>query len=133
MTITVCYDRNQEDQLLPVWLIYDIQQLDWTSTLYIPIEAPFKPFTFDTIDPELTTLIVPDHVYVQHPDKSNHIGLHLPTLHSYLQKTLQGSVTAIDELIIHRLLLRISDIEDTLQYELHRRLSEQSHLSAFNK
>lgn len=119
MKISILYDLDIENaRLFPLWMMINYFTFDWSKTLYIDIETPFERFAFDEIESDLLSLSIPDHVYVRHPDERNQFGLHLPSLKDYIINTLKDSGQQLEVNVIQRLMLRISDIEDTLEAEI---------------
>lgn len=116
MIMSVVYDHEDITGLLsPVWVVLE-SSFDWSKTLYFELESPFERLTFDEIDNEVLAFSVPDLVYIRHPGYPYKVGLHLPSLQAYINKLEQG----IDFSDIHRLMLRISDIENILQVNIQR-------------
>lgn len=119
MNMSVLYEPDGEyGRLLPVWVMLDNISLDWNGALYIQLEAPFERYTFDDLDTEVMALAVPDHAYIRHREDPFQVGVHLPTLQSFITKSTLGTGQSIECSDIERLMLRISDIEDTLQCEV---------------
>ncbi|MGO4110935.1 hypothetical protein [Paenibacillus sp. YAF4_2] len=120
MKISVLYDLDTENNLLfPLWMMINHFSFDWSKTIYIDLETPFERFTFEEIESEVLALTVPDNVYVRHPDKKNQFGIYLPSLEKYITKTMKGSSHHLELCNIQRLMLSISDIETTLETEIH--------------
>lgn len=118
MKISVVYDLDIDSaRLFPEWMMINYFTFDWANTIYISIETPFERFTFDEIESDVLALSVPDHVYVRHPNDPTIFGLHLPSLKSYINKTMDG-FSQINVKEIQRLMLRFSDIEDILEVEI---------------
>lgn len=119
MHISVIYDFSGENnQLIPVWMMLDFHKADWTRTLYINIEAPFERLTFDEVDQDVLTLSVPDNVYVRPSSDFSRFGINLPALTSYISKSMADMPEQIDTKDIHRLMLRICDIEEIMHCEV---------------
>jgi hypothetical protein len=118
MKMSVYYDCDFETgQLLPVWLLLENYTFDLEKPLFIPIEAPFERFTVDQFDPDTLALSVPDHVYVRNQLAPNEIGLNMSALRLHAEKFMGLHYDAYE---IRKLLLRISDIEDCLQYDMRK-------------
>ncbi|GBG09459.1 hypothetical protein PAT3040_04105 [Paenibacillus agaridevorans] len=116
MKMSVYYDRDFETgQLLPVWLLLENYTFDWDKPLFIPIESPFERFTVDQFDPDTLALSVPDNVYKRNNYAPKEIGLNMPALRLHAEKFIGLHYDASE---IRKLLLRIGDIEDCLQYNL---------------
>ncbi|GBG11348.1 hypothetical protein PAT3040_06149 [Paenibacillus agaridevorans] len=116
----VLYERDGDSgHQLPVWvMLTEMRGTDWGQTLYIRLDAPFEAYASDVLDADTLAVAVPDHVYVRHKDDPDVIGIHMPSLRTYVER-----YTALAEYPVHytemdRLLLRISDIEDMLQYDV---------------
>ncbi|MGI2294123.1 hypothetical protein [Paenibacillus sp. GXUN7292] len=117
MDTKVIYEESGENnRLTPILMVLDKLFWDWHHTLYIKIDAPFEVLTFEELDYDVLSVMVPDNVYVNHSIESNNIGLHLPSLYNYIKKH------GWNVLDVRRLILRISDIEDTLQYDIKNNL-----------
>ncbi|MDF2835861.1 MAG: hypothetical protein K0Q63_1501 [Paenibacillus sp.] len=120
VTMNVYYEEDGETgQQIPVWiLLHDAKGADWSKTLYVRLNGPFEAHGLDEWDEDLLALSVPDHVYVRHPKNQALVGLHLPTLRAYVERQTSIATEPIGILDIDRLLLRISDVEDVLQYNV---------------
>ena len=115
MGIKVIYEESGENNYYsPVWMVIERFTVDWNKTFYLDIDSPFERQHDDQIDMDKLTLYVPDYAYVLHKTDPNKLGLHLPTLQDYVNKMHLG----IEMPDIERIILRISDIEDVLQYSL---------------
>lgn len=119
-SMNVYYEEDGETgQQIPVWiLLHDASAFDWSKTLYIRLDGPFEAHGIHDWEEELLALSVPDHVYVRHPRNPALVGLHLPTLRAYVDRQTAMADFPVSYLDIDRLLLRISDVEDVLQYSV---------------
>ncbi|MGO4540341.1 hypothetical protein [Paenibacillus sp. 2TAB19] len=110
LKVKVVYEESGEDDyLMPVWMIIDCHSFDWNKTLYINIRAPFERTMIDDLDDRIAA-IVPDSSYIRHHDT---LGISLPHVS-------QADPALFNFSEIHRLMLRISDIEDVMQYDLRK-------------
>ncbi|MDQ6420203.1 hypothetical protein RB620_12225 [Paenibacillus sp. LHD-117] len=123
----VYYETDGDTGLeLPVWLIAEgISGADWNDVLDLRLEAPFEARSVDELDPDAMMLAVPDHAYVRRRDASGTIGIHLSSLRDYVSKIATVSDHSFSHRDVDRLLLRISDIEDALQYEVRSVLARR--------
>lgn len=119
-SMNVYYEEDGESgQWIPVWiLLHDAKAFDWSKTLYIRLDGPFEAYGLDEWDEDLLALSVPDHVYVRHPRDPALVGIHLPTLRTYVYRQTAMADVPVSYLDMDRLLLRISDVEDVLQYNV---------------
>lgn len=116
MQIKVIYDISSEDgSLFPYWMMIDQISLEWSKTLHVNIDSPFQRYTFDEVDSTVMAISIPDHVYVRQANNSLSFGLHLPSLKSHISKSLTNFD---DYLNVCRLLLRIHDIEEIMQFDV---------------
>ncbi|RJE84283.1 hypothetical protein D3P07_23225 [Paenibacillus sp. 1011MAR3C5] len=124
MRQAVFYEQDGDTgQPLPMWLMIEKTEcLDWNSTLYVQLDAPFEQFLFDDCDIDSMALSVPDHVYVRNLDDPSVFGIHLPALRAYVQRIAALAEHPFSLHDLSRLMLRISDIEDTLQVEVRDRV-----------
>lgn len=121
MKITVFFDWDGDSGVMhPVSLLLDSQSFDWTRSLQICLEAPFEQHDFDEPDMDVLSLIVPDHTLVRLPDYPHAFGIHMPSLRQYADRLLALSEGVASPSDIRRLMLRISDVEDALQYDPNR-------------
>ncbi|MCR2804206.1 hypothetical protein [Paenibacillus soyae] len=121
--ISVYYSQNDETgELFPDWLLLTgIQGADWSKTLFLQLDAPFERYLADELEEDAMTLAVPDSVYVRDRTGKTLLGLHLPSLKTYVERIASVSGTPFSYLELTRLLLRFSDIEDTLQAAVRHR------------
>ncbi|REK74379.1 hypothetical protein [Paenibacillus paeoniae] len=124
MRQAVFYEQDGDTgQLVPVWFMLDgTESLDWSHTLYLSLDAPFEQYLFDECDMDSMALSVPDHVYVRKVDDSTTFGIHLPRLQAYVEQIAAVAEQPFSLHDLSRLMLRISDIEDTLQFEIRQQL-----------
>ncbi|MFF2889820.1 hypothetical protein [Paenibacillus sp. NPDC057967] len=124
MRIAVFYEQDGDTgQPLPIWLmIEETESLDWNNTLYIRLDAPFEQYLFEDYDMENMALSVPDHVYVRNIDDPSVFGIHLPALSAYAKRIAAMAEHPFSLHDLSRLMLRISDIEETLQFEVRRQV-----------
>jgi hypothetical protein len=116
MNMSVYYDHDPETGLLvPVWILLEHYGFDWSRPLFLPIQAPFERFMADQFDPDMLVLSVPDHVYLRTRNTANDIGINLPTLRVHAEMFMESHYNISE---IRRLMLRVSDIEDVLQYDI---------------
>lgn len=112
LSIKVIYEESGVDYLLlPVWMIIDHSIFDWDKTFYIDITTPFERLTFD----DRPALTVPDFTYVRN-EVVNHFGINLSSVKASAIRSTDSKY--IDFSCVERLVLRISDIEDVLQYNV---------------
>jgi hypothetical protein len=118
--MNVYYEEDGETgQHIPVWiLLRKAQAFDWSKTLYIRLDGPFEAHGLEEWEEDLLALSVPDHAYVRHPRNPALLGLHLPTLRAYVERQPSLAADPVSVPDIDRLLLRISDAEDVLQYNV---------------
>ncbi|RJX40028.1 hypothetical protein D3P09_11680 [Paenibacillus pinisoli] len=124
MRQAVFYEQDADTgQPIPIWLmIENTEALDWDSTLYIRLDAPFEQYLFNDSDMESMALSVPDHVYVRNMEDPSVFGIHLPALRAYVRRIAAMADQPFSLQDLSRLMLRISDIEDTLQFEVRSRV-----------
>jgi len=124
MRQAVFYEQDADSgQPIPIWLmIENTEALDWDSTLYIGLDAPFEQYLFDDCDMDSMVLSVPDHVYVRNMEDPSVFGIHLPALKAYVRRIAAVADQPFSLHDLSRLMLRISDIEDTLQFEVRGRV-----------
>ncbi|MBH5316718.1 hypothetical protein I6N90_02700 [Paenibacillus sp. GSMTC-2017] len=119
LKIKVIYEESGEDGLLnPVWMIVDCHSLDWNKTLTIDITAPFQRITYDEFEGEHPSITVPDFAYTRYESKEHHIGIMLPLVKKAAFRAANVLPSELDLSSVERLVLRISDIEDVLQYSI---------------
>ncbi|MHA6482026.1 hypothetical protein ACX1C1_08985 [Paenibacillus sp. strain BS8-2] len=120
LTMNVYYEEDGDSGLhIPIWiLLHPAAGLDWSTTLYIRLDGPFQAQGLDEWDAELLAISVPSHVYVRHPQNPALLGIHLPSLRIYIDRQTSIAFDPVSHLDIDRLLLRISDVEDVLQYNV---------------
>lgn len=106
---------GETGKMLPVWLVLDRMNFNWSKTLYVNLESPFEMLTLEHFDTDVAALSVPDHAFVRNPYDSSAVGIHFPVLAEFVRQQAHADP---EELEIDRLVLRISDIEDTLQYSV---------------
>lgn len=121
LKVKVIYEETGEDNFItPIWMIIDSLYYDWGMTLFVNIKAPFERITMDDIDPDCATLTIPSTAYSRHIDNDHLIGISLPIAWDSALKAFDKKPSFDDPSSIQRLLLRISDIEETLQYSLRK-------------
>ncbi|SEM80522.1 hypothetical protein SAMN05518847_101848 [Paenibacillus sp. OV219] len=107
-------------ELCPTWLLYKIGKLSeatWTKRLYIPLDAPFERTEIDEYD-STTSVTVPLSAYTIREDKPNRVGVHLPTVFAFAEERCRQVGNQLDCTLIHRLVMRLSDIEEILQIDI---------------
>jgi len=120
MVVKVIYEETGFDGLLmPVWMIVEDCTFDWDRTLFIDIAAPFQRFISEEYDEYQPAITVPDYAYTRHAVDNRLVGIALPIVKkaAYSSNTLSSE---FDLTQIQRLILRIEDIEDTLQYNIRQ-------------
>lgn len=126
-TTRVYYETDDMSSGLPVplWMIIEeFEAGDWNSTYKVRLDAPFEAYEMDEMDPDVMAVSVPDHVYVRDVNDPLAFGIHLPSLRSYIGRFTIVSDYRFSRSDIRRLMLRIADLEDVLQYELRTRLQQ---------
>lgn len=124
LSVKVIYEESGEDrQMNPIWMIIDSHQYDWQKILFIDIHAPFERLTFDEIVSERTAITVPDFAYTRNIDNDRLIGISLPIVRESALNAIYQKPTYLDLSNVQRIVMRICDIEDTLQYSLHKYLT----------
>ncbi|MEK3883443.1 hypothetical protein [Paenibacillus sp. PL2-23] len=123
MKQTVYYTRDADTgALYPEWLLLtEMEGADWTRPLFIRLDAPFEAYESDEQHDHELTLSVPDFVYLRHLADPALLGLHLPSLRQYVDRIASTSGMPFSHLSLSKLLLRFSDIEEALQYEVRAR------------
>jgi hypothetical protein len=99
-------------------MIIDKHHYDWGKILYIDIQAPFEHLTFDEIDSEREAVTVPEHAYTRHADNDLLLGISLSIVRESARNAIHPKPDSLDLSNVQRIVLRIGDIEDTLQYSL---------------
>lgn len=122
MRQAVFYERDSETGMpVPIWMMLEgTDALDWSKTLYLRLDAPFEQYLFEEFDMDSMALSVPDHVYVRRIDNPSTFGIHLPALQIYVEQIAAVSEHPFTLQDLSRLMLRITDIEDTLQSEVRK-------------
>lgn len=119
LSIKVIYEDSGENSLMiPIWMIIDSPYYDWGMTLFINIKTPFERITIDEIDSDCATVTIPSTAYSRHIDNDLLLGISLPIAWDSALKSFKEKPSFHDPSSIQRLLLRISDIEETLQYSI---------------
>lgn len=124
MNIKVIYEETGEDrQLSPVWMMIENPYFDWDKILYVDIHAPFERLVFDEFESEQAAMSVPDFAYIRHSDKDNYLGISLPLVRQSALNDFKNISTSPDLTSIQRIVLRICDIEESLQYNVRKFLT----------
>lgn len=119
LNVKVIYEDSGEDSLLiPIWMVIDSPFYDWGTTLFINVKAPFERISMDEIDFDCAAVTIPSTAYSRHIDNEFLLGISLPIAWDSALKTFEEKPSFDDPSNIQRLVLRISDIEETLQYSL---------------
>ncbi|WP_054028607.1 hypothetical protein [Bacillus sp. FJAT-28004] len=119
LNVKVVYEESGEDRrMTPIWMIVDSSFYDWEKILFIDIQAPFERLTFDEMYSEREAVTVPDIAYTRHIDNEHLLGISLSIVREAVMNSIQPKPTSLDLSSIQRIVLRICDIEDTLQYSL---------------
>lgn len=110
---------GESGRLVPVWLMLTCFEESRSDTLVLRLEAPFVRMTEEQLgeDGELA-LTVPDSAYVRLPEDPSAVGIRLPALRTYAASIAAAADTPFEWSDIKRLILRVSDIEEALQYEV---------------
>lgn len=106
-------DDWETGKMIPEWIVLDRVKLNWDSTLYIYLNTPFERMDARQFDVDIPSLSVPDFAYVRISNASDTFGISLPLLAEHIRRHAHADP---DSLEIERLVLRISDVEDALQY-----------------
>ena len=113
--ITVLYDFI-DDQLVPMKYIFYFGTgcIDWDkhSTLYIPVEAPFRLEEPDDFPSDVVSLSISYDELLRHHEKPNSFGINLPLVKSRVEKK-GGDILSVEQFI-----LLVSDIEESMQMTL---------------
>lgn len=120
------YEESGEDSLMtPVWMVIDNCRFDWSELLHIDIQAPFERLTYDDIDSDHVAVTVPEAAYTRLPDQQHVVGIRLENVRKGAFELLKKyqvdhDYDGFDLSPINRLVLRINDIEDVLQYDVSK-------------
>ncbi|MHA6481097.1 hypothetical protein ACX1C1_04135 [Paenibacillus sp. strain BS8-2] len=106
---------GETGKMHPAWLVLDRMNFDWTKTLYVNLETPFELLTLEEFDSDVASLSVPDFVFVRNPYDPKEFGINFLLLAEFVRQQAHADP---EDLEIDRLVLRISDIEDSLQYSV---------------
>ncbi|MFD2116398.1 hypothetical protein ACFSTH_08065 [Paenibacillus yanchengensis] len=111
--INVLYEYTGEAYCKnPVWVLVESADFCWNSMLHIDIIAPFAYISYGELF-DFPAINIPAHALVR-TQVTNQIGINLPYIKEELHKTQSNFAHHV--LDITRLILRIADIEDTLEY-----------------
>ena len=112
ISTTVIYQPHEENgRLVPQWMLLQ-GEWDWTSSLVLRITAPYQCITMDEIDSDVMSYLVPDDAYILRQEEPLAFGVHLPRVALSINKRSEGRVRPEE---VKRLILRIDDIEATMQ------------------
>ncbi|MEF2247711.1 hypothetical protein [Paenibacillus sp. IITD108] len=111
--------ESESGSLIPSWIVLDRIRLDWSNTLYINLHTPFELLTLESFDVDISSISIPDFAYVRNPYEPASFGIHMPTLANFIESQTYANP---NDLEIERLVMRISDIEDCLQYTIQNYL-----------
>ncbi|GKU78551.1 hypothetical protein [Paenibacillus sp. L3-i20] len=119
LKISGIYEESGESKLLtPVWMIVECHSLNWDKTLTIDIKAPFHRITYDELEGVFPSITVPDFAYTRHESNDFQFGIILPLVKKAALSAENICQAEIDLSSVYRLVLRIGDIEDILQYNV---------------
>jgi hypothetical protein len=107
---TVYYDYDYEGNIVPIWfvLVFWRTELDWSKTLYIPINCPFETESFGNLYSKYTCSIYLDEL-VKNPDKLHHFGVNLSRVKERLDR--EGYPFQAVQCFV----FQVGDIEEVLQ------------------
>lgn len=120
MSLSVLYKIDGEfGQQVPIWITITTSKIKnaWKKTIFFELKGNCEYIPLDEIENEdVLAVTVPYHVYTRHPDRPNEIGLHMPSLESYISSLNVHNQFSFSS--ISCLMMRVSDLQTIFPSEV---------------
>ena len=129
------YYEQFDAGLAPVWMLLPINTIEWElERFYVSLNMPFEQFTTDDFDANQLYVSVQIEDLIRNWKERESIGISLSSIRKRIEA--QKLINEIDKMYvfsdIEYMVVRMSDIEEVLQMNIHNhyRWDEASHVKA---